>query len=217
LKLLLTSGGISNASIRNALVQLLGKPINESTALVIPTAIYAMPDLAAAQRIVSGTAKTPLAELGWKWLGLLELTAIPTMDEKAWKSQVRGVDALLVGGGDPTYLAYWMKESGLLDMLPELNDHVWVGVSAGSLVMAPNIGDLPLDWDSPTGDRTLGVVDFAMFPHLDHPLLPENSMADAERWAASMSVPAYAMDDETAIRVVNGTVDVISEGHWKLF
>lgn len=217
MKLLLTSGGISNTSIRDALVDLLGKPISESTAFVIRTAIYAMPNFMSAHRIVSGTAKTPLAELGWKTLGLLELTALPSVNEEAWKSQVRGVDALLVGGGDPTYLAYWIRESGLFDLLPELVDQVWVGVSAGSLAMSPRVGDLPLDWDPPAGDYTLGVVNFAMFPHLDHPLLPENTMADAERRAASLSVPAYAIDDETAIRVVNGVVDVISEGHWKLF
>jgi dipeptidase E len=218
MKLLLTSGGISNPSIRAALVDLLGKPIEECTALVIPTAIYAIPDHAAegARRIVSGTAKTPLTEVGWKSVGVLELTALPTMDTDAWKAQVAGVDALLVGGGDATYLAYWMRESGLLELLPSLNHHVWVGVSGGSLVAAPNVGDDFVSWDSPTGDRTLGLVDFAMFPHVDHPQLPENSMAEAERWAASMTVPAYAIDDQTAIRVVDGEVEVVSEGHWKL-
>ena len=63
----------------------------------------------------------------------------------------------------------------------------------------------------------LGVVDFSIFPHLDHPDLPENTMADAEKWAAGMSVPCYAIDDETAIKVVDGTAEVVSEGHWKLF
>ncbi len=67
------------------------------------------------------------------------------------------------------------------------------------------------------GDETLGVVPFAMFPHLDHEMLPENTTADAEKWAAGMSVPGYAIDDETAIRVNDGNVEVISEGHWRLF
>jgi len=95
---------------------------------------------------------------------------------------------------------------------------VYVGLSAGSLVMTPRIGEDFVHWRPPTGgDACLDVVPFAIFPHLDNPGLPENTMADAERWAAGMSVPAYAIDDETAIKVVDDTVEVISEGHWKLF
>jgi dipeptidase E len=83
------------------------------------------------------------------------------------------------------------------------------------MVMAPNIGEDFVHWSPPTGgDQTLGVVDF---PHLDHLDLPENTVADAEKWFADMPVSAYAIDDQTAIKVVDGEVEVISEGHWKLF
>jgi dipeptidase E len=85
------------------------------------------------------------------------------------------------------------------------------------MVMTPRIGEAFVTWDSPAGDRTLGVVDFSIFPHLENPDLPTNTMAAAERWAADLSGPAYAIDDETAIKVVDGTVDVVSEGNWKLF
>ena len=116
------------------------------------------------------------------------------------------------------YLCYWMQQSGLADLLPSLRETVWVGLSAGSLVMTPNIGADFVRWTSPTGgDRTLGMVDFSIFPHLDHEAMPDNSMANAEKWAASMPVPGYAIDDQTAIKVVDGTVEVISEGHWKRF
>jgi dipeptidase E len=111
-----------------------------------------------------------------------------------------------------------MRESGLADLLPSLDETVWVGFSAGSMVMTPRIGADFVRWTPPTGgDDTLGLVEFAIFPHLDHPDLPENTMADAERWAADMAVPAYAIDDQTAIKVVAGSVDVVSEGHWKYF
>jgi dipeptidase E len=63
----------------------------------------------------------------------------------------------------------------------------------------------------------LGLVDFTLLPHLDHPDMPDNSMADAERWAAGIPVPAYAIDDQTAIKVTDGVVEVVSEGHWKRF
>jgi dipeptidase E len=130
---------------------------------------------------------------------------------------VQETDVLLVNGGDPLYLCYWMRQSGLADLLPSLRA-VYVGLSAGSMVMAPSIGEAFVGWTPPSGgDETLGVVGFSMFPHLDHPALPKSTMADAERWAAGMAVSAYAIDDETAIKVVDDTVEVVSEGHWKLF
>jgi dipeptidase E len=220
MKLLLTSAGIKNASIHDALVGLLGKPVTESSALCIPTASYGHPmgGPAAAWRFITGRATTPLCELGWKSLGVLELTALPSIDEEQWVPLVRETDVLLVGGGDALYLAHWMRESGLVDLLPSLGDAVWVGVSGGSMVMAPNVGEEPICWRPPTGgDRALGLVDFAIFPHVDHEDLPDNCMANAEEWAAKLPVPGYAIDDQTAIKVVDGAVEVVSEGHWKLF
>jgi dipeptidase E len=146
--------------------------------------------------------------LGWKSLGILELTALPSIESEHWTRVLQETDALLVGGGDPLYLSFWMQQSGLVDLLPSLRRMVYVGVSAGSLVMGPRV---------PSGDRALGMVDFSIFPHLDHPDMPDHSMANAEEWAAELSGPGYAADDQTAIRVVDGAVEVISEGHWKLF
>jgi dipeptidase E len=219
MKLLLTSGGIKNTSIRDALVGLLGKPIAESSALCIPTAVYAMSGGAGmAWQLINGRMPTPLCELGWKSMGVLELTALPSIDEEHWVPMVQETDALLVGGGDPLYLCYWMRQSGLADLLPSLHETVYVGVSAGSLVMAPNVGKDFVHWSPPGGgDRGLGMVDFSMFPHVDHENMPDNSMANAEKWAASVPVPGYAIDDQTAIKVTDGAVEVISEGHWRLF
>ena len=220
MRLLLTSAGIKNPSIHDALVDLLGKPIAESSALCIPTAAYANPDGAFhAWRFISGREpRTPMCELGWKSLGVLELTALPTIDKERWIPLLRATDVLLVEGGDPLYLCYWMRQSGLADLLPSLRETVYVGLSAGSMVMAPSIGADFVGWTPPTGgDDTLGMVGFSMFPHLDHAAMPDNSMADAEKWAAGMRVPCYAIDDETAIKVTGATVEVVSEGHWKLF
>lgn len=219
MKLLLTSAGIKNASLHRALVHLLGKPMAEASALCIPTASYALSNgPAMAWRFISGQEPScPMCELGWKSLGVLELTALPSLDEAHWVPMVEATDVLLVNGGDPLYLSYWMRQSGLAERLPSLQA-VYVGLSAGSMVMAPRIGAPFVGWTPPTGgDETLSLVDFAIFPHLDHPLLPENTLADAERWAAGIGVPGYAIDDETAIQVVDGTVEVISEGQWKQF
>jgi dipeptidase E len=160
-----------------------------------------------------------MADLGWKSLGVLELTALPSLDEELWMPLVRETDVLLVGGGDAAYLAHWARKSGLADLLPSLRDTVWVGSSAGSMALAPRIGQDFVTWTAPdgAGDRTLGVVDFSIFPHVDHPDLPENTMAEAERWAAELGGPAYAIDDDTALTVVDGVVEVVSEGHWRRF
>jgi dipeptidase E len=219
MKLLLTSAGIKNPSIRNALVDLLGKPIEEASALCIPTASYghAPRGIAGAYRFITGQAPPPMTGLGWKALGVLEVAALPSLDEELWLPVVEETDVLLANGGDAVYLAHRMRESGLADLVPKL-DNVWAGLSAGSMVMTPRIGEDFMTWRPPTGgDETLGIVDFSIFPHVDHPDLPENTMAAAEQWAAGLSNPAYAIDDDTAIKVVDGTVEVVSEGHWKLF
>jgi dipeptidase E len=221
MKYLLTSAGITNPSIHTALVDLLGKPIADCRALCIPTAIYGHPMAGPLQawRFISGQEpRTPMCELGWKSLGVLELTTLPSIDAERWVSWVREADVLLVNGGDALYLCHWMRESGLADLMPSLDETVWVGLSAGSMVMTPRIGQAFVQWQPPTGgDRTLGIVDFSICPHLAQEGLPGNTMADAERWAAGIEGPAYAIDDETAIKVVDGTVEVVSEGNWKLF
>ena len=219
-RLLLTSAGIKNASIHDALVGLLGKPIAEADALCVPTAMYGHPMVGpgpGAWRFISGREPgTPMCELGWRSLGVLELTALPSIDEGLWAPKVREADALLVAGGDALYLCHWMRQSGLADLLPSLRGTVSVGLSAGSMVVTPRIGEDFVGWTPPTsGDGTLGIVDFSIFPHLDHEMLPRNTMPAAERWAASMTVPCYAIDDQTAIKVIEGSVEVVSEGHWK--
>jgi dipeptidase E len=219
MKFLLTSAGIKNASIHDALVDLLGKPIAESSALCIPTAIYPFsvgPSMA--YRFISGSATSPLTELGWKSLGVLELTALPTIKRENWVAAVEQTDALLVYGGDVVYLCRWMRESGLADLLPSLRETVYVGVSAGSMVTAPIFGETYDDPNTPfVIEKGLGLVDFALLPHMDHENHPESSSDKVERMAAELPVPTYGIDDQTAIKVTNGIVEVVSEGHWKRF
>jgi dipeptidase E len=242
MRALLTSAGIKNSSIHEALVDLLGKPIAESNALFIPTAIYPFPGGPyLASRAMSGKAASPLCDVGWKSLGILELTALPSIEEAAWVPTVRDADALLVWGGDPLFLAKWMRRSGLTDLLPTLrSEAVYVGVSAGSIAATstfvetytepPRGNDGPLKSEdvvfaTPQGDvdrilvtgQGAGLVDFAVIPHLEHPDHPDASLSNAEKWAARIPAPTYAIDDETAIRVVDGAAQVVSEGQWKLF
>jgi len=219
MRLLLTSGGVTNPSIQSSLVELLGKPIGECSALCIPTAQWGHPlcGPASVRGFIAGGPPWLLSALGWGSVGVLELTALPSIDENRWIPWVQGADVLLVDGGDATYLNHWMRESGFLQLLPTMSDTVWVGVSAGSMVMTPRIGDHFVEWPSAPDDRTLGIVDFSIFPHLDYPGWPDNTLAKARSWAAEIAGPAYAIDDQTAITVVDGTVDIVSEGHWEQF
>ena len=240
MKLLLTSSGISNPSISDVLVGLLGKPIAESSALFVPTAIYPFPEgPRQGFRAISGNAKSQLADLGWKSLGVLELTALPSIDRDVWVPTVLEADALLVWGGDPVYLAYWIKHSGLADLLPSLLDKtVYVGVSAGAIATASLFGETywavprcsgerlsseEIAFGTPEGETTVtlvmangaGLVDFAIIPHVEYD--DPQDVANAEKWAGRLPVPTYAIDDDTAITVIDGTVEVVSEGQWKLF
>lgn len=218
MKLLLTSAGISNESIHDALVELLGKPVAEASALFVPTAIYAIrngPDII--RRVIRGSLGDPFCELGWKSLGVLELTALPSIKRELWIPMLEETDALLVGGGDCQYLCYWMQESGLADLLPTLlRKTVYVGLSAGSMIMTrfgTTYGNHTLPAET---DRSLGLIDIALHPHLDHEWFPDNSLPNLERLAATIPEPSYLIDDQTAIKVSDGTIEVVSEGHWKL-
>lgn len=241
MKLLLTSSGITNASINDAMVSLLGQPIAESRALVVPTGIYPFPGgMDHAARMIRGEGNSHFCELGWKTLGVLELTALPNISRDVWVPMVEETDVLFVWGGDVMFLSYWMHHTGLTQLVPTLRETVYVGVSAGSMAATttaveactgPPTGTCtPLwseevVWPSPDGDISriviavegAGFVDFSVIAHLDNKNHPDASLANAERWAAKIPAATYAIDDETAIQVVEGKVDVISEGHWKLF
>lgn len=226
MKYLLTSGGISNPSIEQALVEMLGKPIAEASALIIVTGMYPFPggsDMA--REAITGAASSPLAGLGWKSLGVLELTALPTLRKEAWVPEVQQTDALLVWGGDVLYLVHWMRESRLADLLLTVEDSVYVGVSAGSIAVTPYNCDADFDRqlvpeDSDMGrdaERALGHVDVTLYPHLGNPDMPDTTLENIGHWADRIPVPVYAIDDDTALRVEDGTIDVISEGTWRLF
>lgn len=225
MKFLLTSSGIRNASIAEALVGLLGKPIAEATALFVPTGVYSFPGGGEmAWEAIHGRAPSPLCQVGWKSLGMLELTALPTIREENWIPAVRAADALLVWGGDVLYLTHWLRRSGLAGLLPSLTDTVYVGVSAGSIAVTPYNCDVEFDLGFvPDGndraqdaDRALGLVDFTLFPHLNHPGMPDAELSNIQKWASTIPVPTYAIDDNTALTVVDGAVEVVSEGDWKL-
>ncbi len=215
MKYLLTSGGIKNKSIYDALLRLLDKPIDQCKALCITTASYAIPNgLDYAWKFISGNEESHMCDLGWKSLGVLELTALCSIPATLWENKVKEADVLLVNGGDPLYLNHWMKESGVAKLLPSLSA-VYVGLSAGSMILTPRIGASFVNWQEQGGDdRTLGIVDFSIFPHLNNKDLPDNTLETAKLWINEVQRPAYVIDDDTAIVVTDDTIEVVSEGEW---
>jgi dipeptidase E len=242
IKLLLTSSGISNKSIRDTLEQLLGKSISESNALFVPTGVYPFPGGPYyAWWPIAGKMKGALVELGWKTMGLFELTALPSIKKEIWVSALEDADALLVWGGDPLYLAYWFEQSGLTAVLTSLSkDLVYVGVSAGSMAVSTIFGETesnpragsgtPLTmenvvFNAADGEiskslytaKGAGLTDFAIIPHFSNPAFQDACGPNAEKWAAKIPAAVYAIDEQTAIKVVAGQIEVVSEGEWKFF
>ena len=242
IKLLLTSSGVSNESMRDALTRLLGKPISECEALFVPTGVY--PFVGGANYAwwpIAGKKQSNLVGLGWKTMGLLELTALHSIRRDVWLPSVKNADALLVWGGDPLYLAYWFEQSGLAEVLTSLDkDLVYVGVSAGSMAVSSVIGEtyseprggsgIPLTTENivfNTADgeitknlftaRGMGLINFAIIPHFNNPDFLDACGANAKQWAEKLPLPVYAIDEHTAIQYVEGHVEIVSEGEWKLF
>ena len=233
-KLLLTSLGITNEHIRKALVDLLGKPINQSTALFVPTAIYpyyAYPNVSN----YAWESLQSLGNLGWKKFGVLELTALPSLNKDIWLPEVEAADAIIVGQGNGFYLSFWMQKSGLFDILPELLEKgkTYVGISAGSMILTHSLSfnrkrfektgvyyDDEYEEEAPINagsDKTMRLVDFVIRPHLNSNMFPKVTLENIEKWAAKIDVRLYAIDDQTALKVIDGKVEVITEGNWKLF
>jgi dipeptidase E len=242
IKLLLTSSGISNKTIREALERLLGKPITESNALFVPTGVYPFPGGPNyAWWPIAGKMKGALVDLGWKTMGLFEITALPSIKKDVWVSSLDDTDALLVWGGDPLYLAYWFEKSGLTEVLSSLNkDLVYVGVSAGSMAVNNIFGETESNPSAGSGTplsmekivfntregeitktlytgRGAGLTDFAVIPHFNNPNFQDACGANAEKWAAKIPASVYAIDEQSAIKVEAGQVEVVSEGQWKFF
>ena len=218
MKLLLTDSGVKNDSIRAALVELLGKPIEECTALFAPTALHANPRSAVqARRVVAGEEdRAPMIQLGWKSAGLFEIAALAAVGQDRWEPVLREADVLLVDGGDALFLAHCMRACGLDRLLPELENLTYVGLSAGSMVMTPSIGAAFESWPPPDGDHTtLGLVPFSLCPHVAFDGGDGNSVEICEKWASMIGRRAYLTDVNTAIKVVDGVEEVVSEGTWR--
>jgi len=219
MKLLLTSGGITNNSISRVLFELAGKPAKDLNLVFIPTAA----------NVEEGDKSWLIDDLNnCKKLGFssVEITDISAVPREIWKPIFEKADILLFGGGNSFYLMHWLKKTGINDLLPQmLKTKVYMGISAGSMVATKSLSlssDKKLYYpDSNLGkfkeETALGLVDFLVRPHLNSPHFPNVRVEKLRELAKEIPETIYAIDDDTAIKVVNDKISIISEGEWEKF
>ncbi len=213
MKLLLTSGGITNKSIANALFDLVGKKPQDTSLVFIPTA----------SNVEKGDKEWLIDDLvnlkkqGFKSIDIADISAV---DEKIWRPKMEEADVLFFEGGNTYHLMEWINKSGLVHLLPELlKTKIYVGLSAGSMVTNPDL-DVRLsqiiygeDFEKVTM-KGLHYVDFYFLPHLNSPHFPARMEENIKKMAEELTRKIYALDDNSALKVVDGTVEVVSEGAW---
>lgn len=217
MKLLLTSAGLSNKSISDALLELTERPFAELNLAFIPTAA----NVAMGDKSWMIDDLVNCKKLGFKAIDIVDISAIP---KELWLPRLQAVDVLLVEGGDASYLMHWMEASGLKEILPEmLETKVYVGISAGSIIMGRGldsgmVGELYLEVvANPEKDDGMGIINALIRPHLNSPDYSKINLDYMEKISKESPDTFYAIDDNTAIKIVDGNVEVISEGVWKKF
>lgn len=217
MKLLLTSAGNTNKSIQNALLKLLGKPFKDARMVFVPTA--ANPEKGTDKWLPTDIRR--FKELGFVAFNVIDISAVP---KEEWLPIFDKADVFVFGGGDVYYLLQWMTKSGLRDLLPEfLKTKVYVGISAGSMVTAKviQLSTHGILYYEKTGRlekaEGLGFVNFELRPHLNSKFFPMVRIPELQKLAQETDRTFYALDDDSAIQVVDGEIAVISEGEWKKF
>lgn len=211
MKLLLTSAGFTNSTISDSLAELAGKPFDQLSLAFIPTAANMEDE--DKQWLIEDLYRCK--KLGFESIYVIDIAAIP---EECWQLRLRKADVILVGGGDAAYLLEKIRTSGLADQLPKLLDSkVYVGISAGSMVVGPPIArELSEELFGKEGTG-LDLVDFLVKPHLNSPYFPERSPEEMKAIFANSPKTVYALDDNSAVMVDGSNTEVVSEGEWYKF
>lgn len=217
MKLLLTSAGITNKSINNALLKLNGKPFEESSMVFIPTAANVEPG--DKDWLIDDLSRCK--DTGIHSIDIVDISAIP---REMWEPRLLSADIIVVGGGNTYHLMYWMNKSGLTQIMPELlQTKVYMGISAGSMVQSTNLAlsqstKMYAEYmGNENIEKGLGNVHFHIRPHLNSPWFPHIRQDFIEEKSKKLKEPVYAIDDQTAIQILDDTVTIVSEGSWLTF
>ena len=215
MKFLLTSNGLSNPSIAKALFELVGKPAAETTIAFIPTAMN--PGAGDKGWFIDDLANIKKQEV--ESIDIVDISALP---RDVWQPRLEVADVLFFSGGNTVHLMYWIKESGLIELLPEfLKTKVWAGISAGSMVTNPSLAlsskDKMMYYEEVFGyksEEALGLVDLYVRPHFNSPHFPQANKATLTEIAKQIPTVIYGLDDMSALKIVDGKVEIVSEGEY---
>lgn len=211
MKFLLTSAGVRNASIEKALLALIGKPTNEISVAFVPTAASCI----AGDKGWLVDNLNDFLDRGFKSVDIVDIAAVP---KKSWPKRFEAADLLCFGGGDEQYLAKTMRESGFADVLPELlKTRVYMGISAGSMVVGKllsqdSMKDLIPEEVFEGNEEGLGIFDFSILPHLNSDYFAHLRTPLIRSLAEKFPHTVYALDDSSALKIIDGEIEVISEG-----
>ena len=211
MKLLLTSAGIKNQSIFNALQGLIGKLVQDVRVGFITTAKNNR-EVSPAEALIKQIAQLD------KW-GYVNYKLVDPSHDTNWEQIIEEVDLVVIAGGNTFHLLNESRMNGFVDWLrANVDKKVYMGTSAGSILLTPYIGVAPLD----NGDentpgisdlRGVSLVDFEVSPHT-----PEDvSYKTLEEYAKQSPRTVYALDDQSAVLVTNSEHTVISEGVWRKY
>jgi dipeptidase E len=208
MKLLLTSGGLRNKKIIEALQSLLDKPFNNVSVAFIPTALNTEPG----DKGWAIDQMQRLRDLGIKQLDIVDIAAVK---KDIWLPRLEESDVIFVNGGNTTYLMDCFNKSGLTAEVPKLLEtRVFVGASAGSYIATPDIR-----FNTDNTDEVLdglGLVDFGLQAHLYSPKFPQaNSLEIVKRRAEKCPYIVYALDDQMAVKVDGNSVEIVGEGKFE--
>ncbi len=217
MKLLLTSAGFTNKTIIASLQELVARPFDTVNLTFIPTA--ANVEFGDKSWLIDNYNEC--MKLGFRQLDIVDISAIP---KDMMLARLDQTDILMFGGGDTAHLMYWLEKSGLKEMLPGmLETKLYVGISAGSMVATKNLAlaDSQKLYSEEIGKRAkisgLGFVEFHICPHFNSEFFPNVTTGNLQKIAKEFKEPIYAIDDNTAIEVIDEHVEVITEGEWKKF
>ena len=210
MRLLLTSNGISNKSIAKSFRKLLDKPFVKAKLVFIPTAA----NISSEDKQWLINDLNNCARLGFKKINILNIDATP--QEKIWRPQVEEADAILIGGGNTFYLMHWLKKVWACGGVTEIvEEKVYVGISAGSIATGPNLSLLKLYYgETGQNEESLKLVNFHFRSHFNSPDFPKARTKYLTKLAKQLKEPMYALDDNSALEVIDGRVKIVSEGKY---
>ena len=217
MKLLLTSAGITNEKIANALSELAEKPLSKLSIIHIPTAMNTEKD-------DKGWVINDLVNLQKQNFKSVDILDIAAVSPEIWKSRLLSADIISVGGGNEQYLAEVFEKIGMKEFLLSILDtKVYIGTSAGSMVAGQYLSRELLKIVYPEEDfgnelkHPMEFYNFSFIPHLNSEWFTNVRKNILEDIKDKFNYSVYATDDNTAIKIIDSKIEIVGSGDYWVF